>query len=112
LIKNCIGWAGIRILVLLALITTTYGQGQPTSADETAATLFPHSLTARYWISGQDNIIFQWHPSFNADYSGPNSFRTKVERATSNVATLFLGLSATRTTELFLDVETAGWRWC
>ena len=30
-----------------------------------------------------------------------------AEHATSNVAALFLGLKATRTTELFLDVETA-----
>ncbi len=69
--------------------------------------MFPHSQSSRYWISGQDNIIFQWHPSFDAAYSGPNSFRANAEHATSNVATLFLGFAATHTTELFVDVETA-----
>jgi len=93
------------------LITTARGQAQSSPADsppdDPPATLFPHSQTARYWVSGQDNIIVQWHPSFDANDSGPNSFRARAEHATSNVATLFLGLAATATTELFLDVETA-----
>ena len=113
--------SGIRVIDLgLLLAAMACGQTQPTapSADGTApesATIlrrpgrdsFPHSQTSRYWISGQDNIIFQWHPSFEAAYSGPNSFRSKAEHATSNVATLFLGLQATHTTEFFVDVETA-----
>jgi high affinity Mn2+ porin len=70
-------------------------------------TMFPHSQSSRYWISGQDNIIFQWHPSFGARYSGPNSLGSQAEQATSNVATVFLGLAVTGTTEIFLDVETA-----
>ena len=85
-----------------------YGYGQTVPAtDDPAVTMFPHSQTARYWISGQSNIIFQGHPSFDAKYSGQNSFRTKAEHATSNVATLYLGLAATHTTELFADIETA-----
>jgi high affinity Mn2+ porin len=111
LARNFTAWAGIRILLSLVLITTARGQAQSSPADsrpdDPPATLFPHSQTARYWVSGQDNIIFQWHPSFDANYKGPNSFRAHAEHATSNVATLFLGLAATPTTELFLDVETA-----
>jgi high affinity Mn2+ porin len=85
-----------------------YGHGQTARPpDDPAATLFPHSQTARYWVSGQSNIIFQWHPSFDAKYSGQNSLHTKAEHATSNVATLYLGLAATHTTELFADIETA-----
>jgi high affinity Mn2+ porin len=72
-----------------------------------AVTMFPHSETARYWISGQDNIIFQYHPSFHALYSGPNSFDPKTERATSNVSTLFLGYQLLDTTEALLDFEEA-----
>jgi hypothetical protein len=45
----------------------------PPATDDPAITMFPHSDTSRYWISGQDNIIFQYHPSFEASYSGPNS---------------------------------------
>jgi high affinity Mn2+ porin len=107
LLRNLFRGAVIAGLLFVASTGTAGGQDQSPPADEPAVTLFPHSETARYWISGQSNIIFQWHPSFDADYSGPNSFRSKAEHATSNVATLFLGLAATHTTELFLDVETA-----
>jgi high affinity Mn2+ porin len=107
LLRNLISRAGIAALVSLVFLGSARGQDQASPADLPAVTLFPHSQTGRYWISGQSNIIFQWHPSFDAQYSGPNSFRTKAEHATSNVATLFLGLAATHTTELFVDVETA-----
>src|SRR5579862_2177179 len=71
-------------------------------------TLFPHSNTSRYWISGQANIILQWHGSFPAKYSGPNSLRSQPENATSKVYTLYLGYELTPTTEVFLDIESAG----
>jgi high affinity Mn2+ porin len=106
LLRNPAGWVRTPTLVLLALITFAPAQTAP-PADDPVETLFPHSQTSRYWISGQSNIVFQWHPSFDARYSGPNSFRTKAEHATSNVATLLLGLAATHTTEFFADVETA-----
>lgn len=104
--KKFLVWAAI--LLLPAVFTkVANSQDQSIASDEPAATMFPHSQSSRYWISGQDNIIFQWHPSFDAAYSGPNSFRANAEHATSNVATLFLGFAATHTTELFVDVETA-----
>ncbi|MFZ3217210.1 MAG: carbohydrate porin [Candidatus Acidiferrales bacterium] len=82
------------------------------SGDDTESgdmlTLFPHSETSRYWISGQANIIMQWHGGFPATYSGKNSFQTAAENATSKVYTLFLGYELTHTTEVFLDVESAG----
>jgi high affinity Mn2+ porin len=73
-----------------------------------ALTLFPHSDTSRYWISGQANIVFQWHPSFPAAYSGPNSLRNITESATSKVYTLYLGYELTSTTAVYLDMESAG----
>jgi high affinity Mn2+ porin len=75
-----------------------------------ALTLFPHSETSRYWISGQANIILQWHGSFPAAYSGKNSFRHVAENATSKVYTLYLGYELTHTTEVYLDMESAGGR--
>jgi high affinity Mn2+ porin len=71
-------------------------------------TVFPHSETSRYWISGQANIVLQWHPSFPAKYSGPNSLRPVGENATSKVYTLYLGYELTTTTEVFLDIESTG----
>lgn len=70
-------------------------------------TLFPHSESSRYWISGQANIVFQWHPTFRAPYSGPNSLSPGAQSATTHVVTLYLGYELTHTTEVFADLEDA-----
>ena len=79
---------------------------EPESGD--MLTLFPHSETSRYWISGQANIVLQWHGNFPAAYSGTNSFTHAAENATSKVYTLYLGYELTHTTEVYLDIESAG----
>jgi high affinity Mn2+ porin len=108
LLRNLIVWARVWTLVPLGLTTIAYGQVQTAPpADDASVTLFPHSQTSPYWISGQDNIIFQWHPSFDASYSGAHSFRSLAEHATSNVATIFLGYQLSHTTEIFADAESA-----
>ena len=76
-------------------------------ADDPVVTMFHHSTTSRYWISGQDNIIFQYHPSFYSKYSGPNSLHSHGEDATSHVSTLYLGYELSHTTEVFFDLEEA-----
>ena len=94
------------LLMSVVLAARAFCQSTP-PPDDPVVTFFPHSQTAPYWISGQDNIIFQWHPSFEAAYSGRNSFRAQAEHATSNVATIFLGYQLSRTTEVFADAESA-----
>ncbi len=69
--------------------------------------LFPHSEAVRYWISGQANVILQWHPAFRAAYSGPNSLTTWAQSATTHVLTLYTGYELTNTTEVFADLEDA-----
>jgi high affinity Mn2+ porin len=71
-------------------------------------TVFPHSETARYWISGQMNFVSQGHPPFPAAYTGPNSLRPVSENATSRVLTLYTGYELTSTTEVYFDLESAG----
>jgi high affinity Mn2+ porin len=75
--------------------------------DESDLTLFPHSETSRYWISGQANIVFQWHPTFPALYTGPNSLTPQAQSATTHVLTLCTGYELTDTTEVFADAEYA-----
>ncbi|HXW17939.1 MAG TPA: carbohydrate porin [Candidatus Acidoferrales bacterium] len=77
------------------------------SSDDEMLTVFPHSETSRWWISGQANIIFQWHPTFYAKYSGPNSLSPGAQSATTHVVTLYTGYQVTHTTEVFADVEDA-----
>jgi len=76
--------------------------------DSEPVTLFPHSESSKYWISGQANIILQWHPAFPAKYSGVNSLRSRAENDTSKVYTLFLGYELAPDSQVFLDVESAG----
>jgi hypothetical protein len=77
-------------------------------------TMFPHSETAPYWISGQANSIFQSHGHFQSPYEGTNSLRDIFEYKASEVATLYLGYqwhANTRfNTDLIVDFENAGGR--
>jgi high affinity Mn2+ porin len=77
-------------------------------------TMFPHSNTAPWWISGQTNIIFQAHPPFHSPYQGPNSLHGAGEYKTSLLGTLFLGYqphSDTRyNTDFIVDFESSGGR--
>ena len=70
-------------------------------------TVFPHTETGRYWISGQVNVILQGHAAFPAPYNGPNSLTNWAQSATTHVLTLYTGYQLTRTTEVFADMEDA-----
>ena len=80
------------------------------AAESETPNIFPHSESSRYWISGQVNFIFQWHPAFPAAYSGAQSLRPEAEHAASRVLTLYTGVQATGTTEILFDLESAGGR--
>jgi hypothetical protein len=77
-------------------------------------TMFPHSDTARYWISGQANSIFQMHGHFRSPYEGTNSLIDDFEAKASEVTTLYLGFqlrpNSRYNTDLIVDVENAGGR--
>ncbi len=91
------------------------GDAGPTAtpAAETL-TMFPHSDTARYWVSGQANSILQMHGHFRSPYEGPNSLIDDFESKASEVATLYLGYrlwpNTRYNTDLILDFENAGGR--
>lgn len=105
----------LQAIVLCALTplpaqdTSAQSPGQPAADSSSGAddpvTTFPHSESARYWISGQANIVFQWHPAFSAKYSGPNSLTPQAQGATTHILTLFTGYQLTHTTEVLADVE-------
>jgi high affinity Mn2+ porin len=92
-------------------LTQTLQTDQPspanTDSEADALTLFPHTESSRYWISGQANIVFQWHPTFPSPYTGPNSLSAGAQSATTHVVTLYTGYELTRTTEVFADIEDA-----
>lgn len=98
---------GALVLFCPALLTSAWSQDQQQEQkpDQGPTTLFPHSETSRWWISGQANVIFQAHPGFHAEYSGPNSLDPRAENATSSVTTLYTGYKLNSTTEVLFDLE-------
>jgi high affinity Mn2+ porin len=87
-------------------------QADPVPADDSSSdpptTLFPHFESDRIWLSGQANIITQWHPAFRSAYQGPNSLSPQAQDASSRVLTLLTGLRINSTTEILLDVQETG----
>jgi hypothetical protein len=90
------------------------GAGPTAPPVAEALSMFPHSDTARYWISGQANSIFQMHGHFHSPYQGPNSLIDDFETKASEVATLYLGYqlwpNSRWNTDLIVDYENAGGR--
>ena len=82
--------------------------------DDPVLTMFPHSEDARYWVSGQANIIYQGRIPFHSLYEGRNSFRNSAEYKTSMVGTFYTALRRNRSTrfntDLIFDLEAAGGR--
>jgi high affinity Mn2+ porin len=78
------------------------------SSPDTFPIMFPHQEWDRFWLSGQVNIISQWHPAFPSPYQGPHSLSPEAQDASSRVLTLFTGLRLTGTTALLCDVQETG----
>ena len=76
-------------------------------ASDDAETIFPHTLTGRYWVSGQVNVILQGYKAFKAEYSGPNSLTNWAQSATTHLLTLYTGYELSQSTEVFADIEDA-----
>ena len=100
----------LRMLVVLACVMLACGSRSYADMDYASGqdTWFAHSESLPWWLSGQGNFVFQWHPRFPAEYSGPHSFEHASEQAASEVTTLYSGLELDPTTEAILDVESAG----
>ncbi|MGB8458661.1 MAG: hypothetical protein WCE50_13130, partial [Candidatus Acidiferrum sp.] len=81
---------------------------EPSSAPDSPPILFPHQEWDRFWLSGQVNIVSQWHPAFRSPYQGPNSLSPEAQDASSRALTLFTGLRLTSTTALLCDVQETG----
>jgi high affinity Mn2+ porin len=109
-------------LVLLCGLFVCLAAGNPARAQDTPTapspgddasstdpgTLFPHSESSRFWISGQANFITQAHPAFHSPYEGPNSLSPAAQDATSRVLTLLTGVEAGSTTEFLADLQETG----
>jgi len=103
------------VLFVVVFAAAVLGQENPPSPNHppeepqaTPDTFFEHSQTAKWWVSGQANFIFQANGDFYAQYSGPNSFKNTSDTALSRVLTLFTGYEFTPNSQIYLDVEETG----
>jgi high affinity Mn2+ porin len=115
---------GIAWLMLVCLAIPCHVRGQDAPSDPAPAqsapaptddsssdpptTLFPHFESDRFWLSGQANIITQWHPAFRSPYQGPNSLSPEAQDASSRVLTLLTGVRINATTEFLCDIQETG----
>ncbi len=99
---------------LLAAAQETQAPVTPDQPTQVPVTVFPHSDTSRWLVSGQANIIFQSHPGFHSPYEGTDSLLARGEYKTSLVGTLFTGFQLNPdprfATDFLFDVESAGGR--
>ena len=97
------------LLVLSALLPACAFAQADAIADNNApdTTASAHALP-RWNLHFQSTYIYQYKPTFNADYSGQNSLKTAEERDNSITATLFLGIRLWKGAELYINPEIAG----
>jgi hypothetical protein len=99
-------------MMMCGLLSVT-AQAKNPETPETApradaeTTFLDHSGPGPVWIGAEVNSIFQYHPRFQAPYSGEHSLHPEAESALSGLFTAFLAYAPVRTTELILDPEMA-----
>ncbi len=112
--RTCAKIVMFGLLVFAALLsaaqdTPPVETPQPDAqSPATPDTIFEHSQTAKWWISGQANFIFQANGDFYARYSGTNSFKNVGENALSRVLTLFTAYQFTPNSQVYFDIEESG----
>jgi high affinity Mn2+ porin len=90
----------------LALLLLWVAAGQSQTALDASSTDAPE----RWNVYFQATSIGQYHPSFDAPYSGPLSLIRHAEAEASLTSTVFLGYRVARHTELYINPEVAGGR--
>ena len=97
--------SGAALLLCAIVVTSSLALAEIDDYTSGSETFFAHSDTLPWWLSAQSNTIFQWHPPFHADYSGPNSLDRRSDQAATEVATLYTGLELSPTLEAIADFE-------
>jgi high affinity Mn2+ porin len=59
----------------------------------------------RWALHGQSTVVYQYHPSFDAPYTGRNSLAPEAQGKETVDATAYVGLRLTRATEIWITPE-------
>jgi hypothetical protein len=97
-------------LLVISGATFAMAQSAPDTPPVGATTVFPHATDARWWLSGQVNLISQTYGRFTSPYEGDNSLRPQHEQALPRLWTIYAGVKVPGRTEWLFDVESAGGR--
>lgn len=100
--------SGCRFVVLFCASVLFAAASASAQEAADATTLLPHPDAARWWLSGQLNLIEQGHEPFASPYDGAHSFRAAEEHTVSSVWTVYTGWALSDRTEVVVDVEAAG----
>jgi high affinity Mn2+ porin len=96
------------VLSPFALNSPPANAQSPSAPSPQSATVFDHPFNDRLWLSGQINLISQFHDRFPSPYEGVNSFHAAPQHALSRVWTLYTGVRINRGLQVLADVESAG----
>ncbi|TWF42472.1 high affinity Mn2+ porin [Chitinophaga polysaccharea] len=91
---------GIKPLFSLGILA--FAGSQAIAQDKRTDSIVP------YTFHFQQTLVTQWHPDFQAKYSGPNSFQTHEKGATSITSTIYAGIRPLKNLELYVNPELAG----
>jgi len=101
-------WSAVFLSSSLVWAQSPEPQNNPAAPGEAdPQTIFPHSDSARWWLSGQINTILQGHPAFSAKYSGQNSLQPEGEVHDSRIFTLYTAARLTHSIDFVFDLEEA-----
>jgi high affinity Mn2+ porin len=89
---------------LLALFCGAASRAQEAGAGADTAP----SAEARWDAHFQATTVTQWHPSFDAPYSGTKSMSPDAEHETTITSTIFLGARLWKGAELYVNPELSG----
>jgi high affinity Mn2+ porin len=92
------------LAVLFALFCTAAAGGQEGAPVDPGAP----PAESRWDAHFQATTVTQWHPSFDAPYSGANSMSPDAEHETTVTATLFLGARLWKGAEVYVNPELSG----
>ena len=99
----------VTFIFICCLLSLTFGQ-----QDNVISRLIGNDRlgkkdsVANWTIHAQVTTVFQYHPAFHADYSGPNSLNNKADHALSLTSTIFLGRKLWKGAAIYINPELSG----
>ncbi|MFI4974081.1 MAG: carbohydrate porin [Caulobacterales bacterium] len=96
---------GLAALVAAALVGGALPVCAQTAATTTDAAASQPAAPAVWAVHVQATDVFQYHPSFNSPFAGPNSLRGAAALNNTLAASFFVGVRPWRGGQLWVDID-------